>query len=315
MKPLNRQRLGFTLIELLVVIAIIAVLIALLLPAVQQAREAARRSQCKNNLKQIGLAMHNYHDVFNLFPPGLIMQRADPDYTDGGNDKNVESWAWGAFLLPYVEQGALYNQLGIGNGTRLDTIINNTDLENTPLAVYRCPSDIGPAIREYSGYAQWATSNYKACTGHRRDALTLSVVPEARSGIFWQDSKIGIRDVTDGTSNTILVGEIAYQRGVLLPRAAVWIGSLRACGGNSAKDVFANARGAINHSNNVSNELNESFSSVHTGGAQFVFGDGSVRFISENIHYVTNGSNNTSVVDSTYERLTAREDGQPVGDF
>lgn len=306
------ERQGFTLVELLVVIAIIGILIALLLPAVQAAREAARRSQCLNNLKQMGLGMHNYHDVHGTFPPGCIIQTADPDYA-AGSDTEVESWGWGAFLLPYVEQQPLHDKAGISRGQLLENVI--ATVAKQPLSVYRCPSDTGPVIRETSTYADWATSNYKACTGHRRDALNLSWVLEARSGVFWQNSAIGMRDITDGTSNTILVGENAYQRGTLKPLAGVWAGSRRGCGGNTAKDIFANARGAINHSNNVFNELAESFSSLHPGGAQFLLADGSVRFISENIEYITNGSNNTSVVDSAYERLTARADGQVVGQY
>src|SRR5215813_2046814 len=112
-----RRRSGFTLIELLVVIAIIAVLIGLLLPAVQQAREAARRSQCKNNLKQMGLAMHNYHDVYQCFPPGYLGYPAG----NGGSCATInnttqrgQGWGWGAFLLPYLDQGNLYNLLSPG---------------------------------------------------------------------------------------------------------------------------------------------------------------------------------------------------------
>jgi prepilin-type N-terminal cleavage/methylation domain-containing protein len=308
----NRQ--GFTLVELLVVIAIIGILVGLLLPAVQAAREAARRMQCSNNLKQIGLALHNYHDTHKTFPPGLIIQRADPQFVPpNGSDANVECWAWGAFLLPFMEQSNLYNLGGIGRGELLENVITTVALQ--PVATYRCPSDAGPAIRAPSNFAEWATSNYNGSTGHRRDALLLSPNLSARSGIFWQDSKIGIRDITDGTSNTIVVGEIAYQRGTLRPQAGVWAGARRGCGGNSAKDVFANGRGAINHSNNVYNELSESFSSLHTGGAQFVLGDGSVQFISENIEYITNGPNNTSNIDSIYERLLGRADGQVIGSF
>ncbi len=106
----ERRRLGFTLIELLVVIAIIAILIALLLPAVQQAREAARRTQCRNNLKQIGLALHNYHDVFNTFPPGYVAKIAN-----NKTSSERSMFAWGALILPYIEQGNLYQVLDPGN--------------------------------------------------------------------------------------------------------------------------------------------------------------------------------------------------------
>src|SRR5690606_23802634 len=116
------------------------------LPAVQAAREAARRMQCSNNLKQMGLAMHNYHDARKVFPPGLSIQTADPQWSAAGNDLHVESWAWGAFLLPYIEQSALYDQMGVGKGQLLETIAATTNLALTPLTVYRCPSDSGPSI-------------------------------------------------------------------------------------------------------------------------------------------------------------------------
>ena len=132
---------GFTLIELLVVIAIIAILIALLLPAVQQAREAARRTQCRNNLKQIGLALHNYHDTFRLFPPGVIR--------DGQN--NSEAWGWTVFILPFLEQANLYNQLDPDTYRLRDLLAGlnptypaptaNAAILQNPLSVFICPSD------------------------------------------------------------------------------------------------------------------------------------------------------------------------------
>ena len=141
----SRRRLGFTLIELLVVIAIIAILIALLLPAVQQAREAARRTQCKNNLKQIGLAMHNYHDVYTTFPPGHMFDTTIP----GGNANSFqhpEMWAWGAFILPFVDQAPLFNQLNVSQRRLTDLLAEGPDvaaLIQIPLSVYHCPSDPG----------------------------------------------------------------------------------------------------------------------------------------------------------------------------
>src|SRR5580704_13836676 len=114
LQPSSRAKRGFTLIELLVVIAIIAVLIALLLPAVQQAREAARRTQCKNNLKQIGLALFNYHDACKTFPPGYVDQNGNPNLTPD-NDLGP-GWGWASFLLPYVDQGNTYNQINFNQG-------------------------------------------------------------------------------------------------------------------------------------------------------------------------------------------------------
>lgn len=141
-------RKGFTLIELLVVIAIIAILIALLLPAVQQAREAARRTQCRNSLKQIGLALHNYHDVFNVFPPGWVTQY----YQVATGEPTI--WSWGAFLLPYLDQAPLYNTVSPGT-RRIDENLAlggaNAQALVTPLPVFRCASDVGPALNTFDG--------------------------------------------------------------------------------------------------------------------------------------------------------------------
>ncbi|MEW4561042.1 DUF1559 domain-containing protein [Bremerella sp. JC770] len=318
-----RQRYGFTLVELLVVIAIIGVLIALLLPAVQQAREAARRIQCSNTLKQIGIAVHNYHDVHLALPPGHVIQANDPDWGSTTSDTNVESWGWGAILLPYIEQHALYEQSGLSRGVLLETVVDPIAL--TPIAAYRCPSDTAPTIGDGRKYSEWAVSNYKASYGHRSGAISIQTVhptPEAETGCFLPIGKPGasqpslrFRDITDGTSNTIAIGEVAWKRGELFYEAAVWAGGTRGKGGNICEDVYAGGRASINHSNNVSNELCESFSSMHPGGAQFVFADGSVHFVTETIDFITNGSSNSSDVDSSYERLLSRNDNQVIGEY
>ncbi len=304
---------GFTLIELLVVIAIIAVLIALLLPAVQQAREAARRSQCKNNLKQLGLALHNYHDVAGLFPPAIVVQRADPQFVPNGLTDNlpdpVESWGWGAFLLPYLEQSALYNACKIGSGDLLERYVTTSAL--TPLAVYRCPSDIAPSVRTTSRpIATWGTSNYKANMG-----VNGGWGSGTNGAVFWRDGKCGFRDILDGTSNTVAIGEIAWQRGTLKHEAAVWAGCRQGMQGDCVDDVVASGRAPINSNATNTNILSESFSSVHTGGAHFLMADGAVRFISENVQFIANGESNSSAADSTYEFLLHRNDGQVVGEF
>ncbi|EAQ79018.1 DUF1559 domain-containing protein [Blastopirellula marina] len=316
------NRRAFTLVELLVVIAIIGVLIALLLPAVQQAREAARRMSCSNNLKQIGLAIHNYHDVHRALPPGHVVQENDPDWGGATSDSNVECWGWGAFLLPFIEQSALYDQSGIGQGQLLEDVISPVAM--TPLDAYRCPSDTGPTIGDGRKYSEWALSNYKASYGHCAGALSISAAnPDKQTGVFQplggpasgSVGSIRMRDVTDGTSNTIAVGEAAWKRGDLFYEAGAWAGATKGKGGNAAEDLYSGGRASINHANPVSNELCESYSSLHPGGAQFVFMDGSVRLIAETIDFVTNGSSNTSGVDSAYERLLARNDGQVLGDF
>jgi len=321
------RRRGFTLIELLVVIAIIAVLIALLLPAVQQAREAARRSQCKNNLKQLGLAFHNYHDTHKSFPPGVVLQTSDSNYKgDGSNGtQSVESWGWGAFLLPYLEQPALYNQGNIGSGGKLESVVSTVPLVSLP--VYRCPSDPAPIIRTGNPQAHWATANYKGNCGHRTCIFSENVGGTIRpvafggsndfGGLLRMDSNIKMRDVTDGTSNTIMAGEIAWQKGTITYQAAVWAGCLQGEQGNCADDVVASGRAPINSQSTNQEALHESFSSQHTGGAQFLFCDGSVHFISENVNYISNDllNGNGSAVDSTYEQLLNRFDNQVVGEY
>ena len=321
----QRGKPAFTLVELLVVIAIIGVLVALLLPAVQVARESARRMQCQNNLKQIGVALHNYEQTHKRFPPGLVQQQADPQFAAGATAANTindtESWAWGAFLLPYIEQQQLYDQAGIGRGDLLERHVPEA---STPLKAYRCPSDgRAPKVRVGVGFTvrfgPWALSNYKANCGHQGCGISGS------DGIFWRSnapgeggtpSDIGFRQIEDGTSSTIAIGEICWIRmasGVQLRhQAAVWAGCVQGQQGNCVDDVLATGRAAINHLTNNADQLAESFSSLHSGGgAGFVFADGSVHFLSQNIDYRVNDPSNSSPVDSAYERLLARNDGQP----
>ena len=202
----NRRR-GFTLIELLVVIAIIAILVALLLPAVQQAREAARRSSCKNNLKQIGVALHNYHDTYSMLPPGYVRQHTD----DNGN------WGWGAFILPAMEQKNTFETADVAGPTSLSGAIGNGTMRaalQKGIANWRCPSDTGPELnnqRKINGQSL-ATSNYVAsnstkslCNNYTGNAG--GNCNNGANGPFVMNRGTRFRDITDGTSNTIAVGE------------------------------------------------------------------------------------------------------------
>jgi prepilin-type N-terminal cleavage/methylation domain-containing protein len=186
----NRRR-GFTLIEVLVISAITAVLLALFLPAVAEAQEEARKNQCKNHLKQMGLAMHNYHDTHKTFPPGWVSQK--PDAAEG------PFFGWGSFLLPFVEQAPLYNQLTFSAFKH-----NREPLLKTVILVFRCPSDPMADLNPLRG--DWATSSYSGNAGDERLPGSLDT-PEKMNGIMWRNSRVRLRDILDGTSNTFLMGE------------------------------------------------------------------------------------------------------------
>lgn len=326
----HRRRAGFTLIELLVVIAIIAVLIALLLPAVQQAREAARRSQCQNNLKQIGLALHNYHDVYNTFPMAYV--RHEP----ANQSANIEGWGWHVMILPFVEQNNLFDQLGVTQNTLRDFLAAagtnpiNATLLQTRLPVYLCPSDDNDGLAHQNrhfgggqgtnagGLGQFrpGATNYMACRG-TRDGIALNV---DTWGVFFHNSSVTIGRITDGTSNTILVGERESRIG----RAGTWIG-VRNPQGNGSRGIWYNI-GQVRSIMNASdppfawgsvNGAGTGFSSEHTGGAQFLLGDGSVRFISENIQHDERDSwvNSPPPTIGVYQKLGRRNDGHPTSDF
>jgi prepilin-type N-terminal cleavage/methylation domain-containing protein len=217
---------GFTLIELLVVIAIIAILIALLLPAVQQAREAARRTQCKNNLKQLALALHNYLDVHLVFPPSHFQQfEATCDFSNLCADPTINKpWHWGAMLLPYIDQAPLYNQINFNFSPEWQLgppATGNAALMASDVPIAHCPSDtVQNVITPFSAQnypttalQKVATSSYVASlgpfSGHGNPLAGASDPQDM--GMFRPIFCIRIRDVTDGTSNTIALGETFYS--------------------------------------------------------------------------------------------------------
>lgn len=342
---------GFTLVELLVVIAIIGILVALLLPAIQAAREAARRTQCTNNLKQLGLAVHNYHDTHKTFPPGYINQFTTVP-TDGGTYSTALStarsaWSWGAFILPAVEQGALYDQLGIGAGVRLRDALSPGDrltLMQVPVPAFRCPSDPAPdlntgktlhasdgttpavASANYVGVNSsrcWHCGTGPWVCGPGEGALNQwGAGPGSNhspNGVFWRDSKVPMRDITDGTSTTLLLGERAWELnnpagGKAACRAANVFGTRISNEQSQADHALGSATVPINFGS--SSNCNKGFSSMHPGGALFALCDGSVRFLSEGIDQNnTVNSSGFDPIDSTLERLVARNDGSVVSDF
>ena len=338
----KRSRLrnrGFTLIELLVVIAIIAVLIALLLPAVQQAREAARRTQCKNNLKQIGLAIHNYHDIYNCFPPGANFFRDSAGVT-GGND-SLAAWGWFPTILPQLDQTNLYNQT-IG-ADQLETILIDParrGILQTRIPVSICPSDAAPALNskrpwynsKYGGSGAYvtngfysSTSNYVANHG-TNITLLFPYLSQGKDpyGMFWAASKLSFHDVTDGVSNTIFIGERAWPN-----LSASWPGlrNLNGPGRWALRQVMALSFTKQNVVTVVDDPARDgeygytdgAYSSQHVGGSQYLFGDGTVRFISDSIEFDNSQINPASTTDlklrGLFQRLNQRADGLPIGEF
>ncbi|QDT99360.1 DUF1559 domain-containing protein [Gimesia aquarii] len=280
MKRLKKTQRGFTLIELLVVIAIIAILIALLLPAVQQAREAARRSTCKNNLKQIGLALHNYNETHNILPSGWI--GVEPGV--GSNVEFGSGWGWGTMALPYLDQSPLYNQIDFN--LDINDPGQTAGLIDQILPAFRCPSDPAPNTFELEEegnpgnvLAVLALANYIGVFGS--DELDdCEIVPAGSAcqstGLFFHNSNTRFRDITDGLSQTLFVGERKTDPN--FGWYTTWVGAVP-----EGEETFARVLGATDHTPNDPASHFDDFSSNHTGGAQFVFGDGRVRFISENI--------------------------------
>ena len=334
----KQRRKGFTLIELLVVIAIIAILIALLLPAVQQAREAARRSTCKNNLKQIGIGLHNYHDIQKMFPMGSMDQ--------GTN--TYESWGWGALMLPQMDQGPLFDQLAVNDRTLSEVLTDATlrTLLQTPLEVFICPSDpTGPMMnnnvvnRHFNGLSMVGTgfkaakSNYVGVCGYN-DPNRLNA--NQQTGVFHRRNAYRLADIKDGPSNTFFMGE-RNDRCAL----GAWCGNRAPNGGGNQGAQYTMGRVSVPlNGPNGAHQCREGFASDHPGGGHFLLGDGRVEFISENISFrnhtldtaihggnnlARNRSNNNGNANhlndieraqlGVYQRLGMRNDDQPVGNY
>ncbi len=339
MTIVNRRRRGrgFTLIELLVVIAIIAVLIALLLPAVQQAREAARRTQCKNNLKQLGLALHNYHDVHRAFPMNTYW-----GFWDGTAHRPYHH-TWLTGTLPFIEQSGLYNsidfRLPAWNGT-----VGPRPHVATQIPMLLCPSDGG--LPPVSGTHGVGITNYSGSNGFdwwsrgpndRQSGNELWV-----GGIFTPLLSSKISDIKDGTSNTVMLGETsslgykngpAQTNGTGVPRVGAGEAVFRAafvggsfttamnCGGQDTSNpprVFVNPDGSpvtgwwkagphlLAPYFNAEHGINAEWpgaSSTHVGGVQVAMGDGAVRFISSNLDW------------RIWNYLNSKKNGEVVGDF
>lgn len=306
-----RNLRGFTLVELLVVIAIIGILIALLLPAVQAAREAARRAQCTNNLKQIALALHNYHDTHRVLPAGNLFS-VRLNYTGNwcSEGSTSESRApWTVLILPYIEQSALHD--------RFDFRLQFTSTSNMPGAAvnhaqfaiatkaYQCPSNINARDDNNNGsyFGVQGGGPTPACTSQSSQRVFFN------NGLLYSNSNTKFADILDGTSNVFLIGETKYclnERGrsdgihvgwasagkrddwgmpLNLAAAMLQINSYAKHGGNS----------------DTLNYMSRLFGSFHPGGCQFAFADGSVHFVSDTVDI------------NIYQQTAVRDDGLPVG--
>jgi prepilin-type N-terminal cleavage/methylation domain-containing protein len=331
----SSKKKGFTLIELLVVIAIIAILIALLLPAVQQAREAARRSQCKNNVKQLGLAMHNYHDNFNQFPIGSLQWGAPANTAEWTATQHGSQFT---MILPFVDQAPLYNAIDFRVMNAETINVGGKPIYQHVIPGFLCPSSTSPDqrpgdLRAKSNYAPslgaQRMDNGGSCTGlyppygpfvdpaHAARGGTNAqgyfgtgsaghgnaMSAAEASGIFtraiWSAK---IRDVTDGTTNTIMMGEVRpecsdHVNNGWFHNNALWVATTAPINFPTCPNSPARADNC--HLNNALN-TSQGFKSQHVGGAHFSMADGSVQFLSENIDY------------GTYQRLGDRRDGNTV---
>jgi prepilin-type N-terminal cleavage/methylation domain-containing protein len=324
----RRNDLGFTLVELLVVIAIIAVLIGLLLPAVQSARESARRISCQNNLKQLGLALHTYQDGRKSFPPGFVRD-ATPS---GAGTFNGPGWGWGAIVLPNIEESPLFDRLRPAARSLSSTVPDVVAAAQTRLSAFRCPScpassNLNETVPSSLTAPAFALSNYKGVFGDRNtQAVYSDLAPCTRvagscanggNGIFSPaagTSGLRMKDILDGTSKTLMVGEVPYGPNItvtgttLFYEGAVWVGVITP---SSESNVATHqtlrgitAAGTAEMSYRLNGTNSRSFGSHHAGRSTgFVLADGSVRLISEDL--------DGAVLNS----IAARNDGDVAGNF
>ena len=291
LRPSGPARRGFTLIELLVVIAIIGVLVALLLPAVQAAREAARRAQCSNNLKQMGLAMHGYHGAHDTFPPGYITRTLTDQFN---SPETGPGWGWGTMLLGNLEQVPLSNA---SNFALPITDPGSRTVRTSALSVFLCPSSTGDdapvTLADASGntlISDLASGQYVGSAGQ----WEVEEFPSNNNGLFYRNSRVGIRDIRDGSSSTLMSGERSRNLA-----DATWVGVIpfaRVCSKpdwrvqecETANVMILGHTGPSPDQRwvdvpNYKGAGPDDFWSLHPGGCNFLFADGSVRFVKESV--------------------------------
>jgi prepilin-type N-terminal cleavage/methylation domain-containing protein len=318
------SRAAFTLVELLVVIAIIGVLVSLLLPAVQAARETARRLKCSANERQIALALHNYHDVYQRFPSGQYFCKTPP-CTD--RPQWWQGWGWSASILPYIEQGNVQNQLDFRKNLYDPP---NVSIIATPVKLFHCPSDKSrkpeiPPSGVASAPQRIATSNYCGNGGSFANSFETDIVANDElwtNGVLRRDSKHRFSDIIDGTANTFLIGEVTHFNFTWDPTMyGHWdVPSGTAC---CTLTLIRHGNQPLNPPPTANNVVKrEGFHSYHPQGAMFALCDGSVRFISDKIHNTSRQRTAATMGNlfdpanyGTYQRLFSRNDGLSLGEF
>jgi prepilin-type N-terminal cleavage/methylation domain-containing protein/prepilin-type processing-associated H-X9-DG protein len=299
-------RAGFTLIELLVVIAIIAILIGLLLPAVQKVREAAARTQCVNNLKQVGLALHNYHDANSKFPPGYASA-----YDASGNDTGP-GWGWAAHVLPQMEQDNLFRQIDLKQPVEAAA---NAPARVVIVKSFLCPSDTPPQqafpVGPRSAIAQLTSTTCTVAPANYVGNYGVGEPGVDGDGVFFRNSTVRIADITDGTSSTLMVGERSFR-----DAESTWVGAVTGSGQgptpgsplpvqveNASNFVLAHTGETFQGPANPQ-EINH-YTARHTGGGNFAFADGHVAYLSRSTTY------------ATYKALSTRSKGEVIstGDY
>ncbi len=330
---------GFTLVELLVVIAVIGILVSLLLPAVQAAREAARRAECTNNLKQLGIALHHYHDVHRVLPPAWVFTNVAP-----GARNDYPYWGWSVMIMPFLEQQTVANQLQPGRNQLVNAIATPALISvlRTPVKVFHCPSDNAPTLntRRLMIGQPTATSNYvganSACACLNCNAISnrdnfvglVDRSQDVRAGLFVENVGVRFADILDGSSNVIAVGERRWEYkdatntrgfseaalifGVRSPSTDAHRSDQTAIGSVRLNFAAAEPAGSPGVREDRSRR---GFSSRHPSGAMFLFADGSVHFVPETIEHDVDplthlGTDN--LVDSVYEQLLSKADGAAV---